>query len=106
MNFYTSLIADSKITTIKRYGKNEAGEEGSVMHATFSLKGQEFMSIDSNIKHDFTFTPSFSIYITCDTEIEIVQLYEKLSKGGGVLMPLDHYPFSKMFALTWQIPLS
>ncbi len=34
----------------------------------------------------------------CDTEIEIVQLYEKLSKGGGVLMPLDHYPFSKMFS--------
>lgn len=49
MNFYTSLIADSKITTITRYGKNEAGEEGSVTHATFSLKGQEFMSIDSNI---------------------------------------------------------
>lgn len=47
MNFYTSLIADSKITTITRYGKNEASEEGSVMHATFSLKGQEFMCIDS-----------------------------------------------------------
>lgn len=48
----------------------------------------------------------------CDTEIEIVQLYEKLSKGGGVLMPLDHYPFSKMFAwivdkfgMSWQIHL-
>ncbi|GIN41116.1 hypothetical protein J19TS1_40650 [Heyndrickxia oleronia] len=82
------------------------------MHATFSLKGQEFMCIDRNIKHDFTFTPSFSIYITCDTEIEIVKLYEKLSKGGGVLMPLYQYPFSKMFTwivdkfgMSWQIYL-
>lgn len=49
MKFYTSLIEDSDITSITRYGANEPGEEGSVMHATFTLKGQEFMCIDSNI---------------------------------------------------------
>lgn len=73
MNFYTSLIEDSEITSITRYGANGPGEEGSVMNATFLLKGQEFMCIDSNVKHEFTFTPSFSIYITCDTEEEIDQ---------------------------------
>lgn len=60
MNFYTSVIEDSKIINIIRYGANEAGKEGSVMQATFSLKGQEFMCIDSYIKHEFTFTPSLS----------------------------------------------
>ncbi|MBP0723918.1 VOC family protein [Bacillus sp. RG28] len=112
MNFYTSLIEDSEITSITRYGANGLGEEGSVMRATFSLKGQEFICIDSNVKHEFTFTPSFSLFMTCDTEEEIDRLYENLSSDGGVLMPLNQYPFSKKFGwvndkfgVSWQLTL-
>jgi predicted 3-demethylubiquinone-9 3-methyltransferase (glyoxalase superfamily) len=112
MEYYTSLIEDSEITSIIRYGANEAGEEGSVMQATLSLKGQEFMCIDSNVKHEFTFTPSFSIFITCDSEEEIDSLYENLIKGGEALMPLDDYSFSKKFGwivdkfgVSWQFNL-
>ncbi len=112
MNYYTSLIEDSEIMTISRYGANESGDEGTVMHATFSLKGQEFMCIDSNIKHAFSFTPSFSIYITCDSEQEINNLYEKLMTDGQALMPLNDYGFSKkfgwindQFGVSWQLNL-
>jgi len=112
MNFYTSLIEDSEITGIVRYGANEAGDEGTVMQATFSLKEQEFMCIDSNIKHQFTFTPSFSIYITCSTDEEIEHLYEKLIEGGQALMPIGNYGFSKKFGwlndrfgVSWQLTL-
>jgi predicted 3-demethylubiquinone-9 3-methyltransferase (glyoxalase superfamily) len=112
MNFYTSLIEDSEITTIARYGANESGDEGTIMQATFTLKGQEFMCIDSNIKHGFTFTPSFSIYITCDTEDEIQNLYQSLNEGGQALIPLDDYGFSKKFGwvndrfgVSWQLNL-
>ncbi|MDR4887991.1 VOC family protein [Fredinandcohnia sp. QZ13] len=112
MNFYTSLIEDSEITNIVRYGANGPGDEGTVMHATFTLKGQEFMCIDSNIKHQFTFTPSFSIYLTCSTEEEIDSLYHKLKEGGGELMPLGNYGFSKKFGwindrfgVSWQLTL-
>lgn len=112
MNYYTSLIEDSEITSITRYGSNEDGKEGTVMQATFSLKGQEFMCIDSVIKHEFTFTPSFSIYITCDSEEEIDYLYEKLRTDGMALMPLDNYGFSKkfgwlndQFGVSWQLDL-
>lgn len=38
MIFYTSLIEDSDIKRIVRYGANEAGEEGTVMQAVFFLK--------------------------------------------------------------------
>jgi predicted 3-demethylubiquinone-9 3-methyltransferase (glyoxalase superfamily) len=112
MNYYTSIIEDSKIVSISRYGANEAGEEGSVFQAVFSLKGQEIMCIDSYVKHEFTFTPSFSFFITCDTEEEIDRLYASLSDGGGVLMPLDDYSFSKKFGwvvdkfgVSWQVTL-
>lgn len=112
MNFYTSLIEDSEITNIVRYGANEGGDEGTIMQATFTLKGQEFMCIDSNIKHEFSFTPSFSIFITCNTEDEIRNLYQRLNEGGQVLMPLDDYGFSKKFGwindrfgVSWQLNL-
>jgi predicted 3-demethylubiquinone-9 3-methyltransferase (glyoxalase superfamily) len=112
MNFYTSLIDDSEISSIVRYGANESGEEGTIMQATFTLKGQEFMCIDSNVKHEFSFTPSFSIYIICNTEDEIRNLYQRLCEGGQELMPLDDYGFSKKFGwvndrfgVSWQLNL-
>ncbi|MBD1382951.1 VOC family protein [Metabacillus arenae] len=112
MNYYTSLFEDSEITSISRYGANEAGKEGTVIQATFSIKGQEFMCIDSYVKHEFSFTPSISLYVTCDTEEEIDRLFESLSQGGGVLMPLEAYPFSKKFCwivdkfgVSWQLTL-
>lgn len=112
MNFYSSLIEDSEIKRIVRYGANQAGDEGTVMQAVFSLKGQDFMCIDSNVKHQFSFTPSFSIYVTCDTEEEINNLYQKLIDGGQALMPISDYGFSKKFGwlndrfgVSWQLNL-
>lgn len=67
------------------------------MHATFSIKGQEFMASDSYVQHAFTFTPSISLFVTCDTEEEIDLAFEKLSEGGEVLMPLGAYSFSPKF---------
>ncbi|WP_127592567.1 VOC family protein [Paenibacillus lautus] len=112
MNHYISIIEDSEITSIVRYGPNQPGAEGSVMHAAFSLKGQTFMCIDSNVKHDFTFTPSFSIYLTCESEAEIEKVYGALIDGGGAMMPLDNYGFSQKFGwiadkfgVSWQLNL-
>ncbi|WP_135549348.1 VOC family protein [Paenibacillus cymbidii] len=112
MNYYTSIIEDSEITSISRYGANQAGKEGSVFQATFTLKGREYMCIDSSVKHAFTFTPSFSLYIIADSEAEIDRLYKQLSEGGSILMPLNDYKFSRKFGwvvdkfgISWQINL-
>jgi predicted 3-demethylubiquinone-9 3-methyltransferase (glyoxalase superfamily) len=112
MNFYISLFKDSSVINIKRYGANETGTEGTVMHASFLLKGVEFMCIDSNVKHGFGFTASMSQYVNCETEEEINTLYTKLSEGGQVFMPLSAYPFSKKygwvgdkFGVSWQLNL-
>lgn len=112
MNYYVSLLDDSIITNIVRYGPNGPGAEGSVMQASFTLKGQEFMSFDSHVKHAFTFTPSFSIFLTCETEEEINRLYDGLSESGNTLMPLGNYGFSQKFGwvtdrfgVSWQMNL-
>ncbi|HDR6311292.1 TPA: VOC family protein [Bacillus cereus] len=113
MNFYTSLFDQSEIVNISRYDENGPGKEGSVIHATFTLNGQEFMCIDSYVKHAFTFTPSMSLYVTCETEEEIETVFHKLAQDGSVLMPLGSYPFSKKFGwlndkygVSWQLTLA
>jgi predicted 3-demethylubiquinone-9 3-methyltransferase (glyoxalase superfamily) len=112
MNYYVSVFDQAEIVSIHRYGANEVGAEGTVVHATLSLCGQVFMCMDSNVKHDFTFTPAISLYVACATEEEIDRLFEKLSQGGAVAMPLTAYPFSDKFAwvadkygVSWQLNL-
>ena len=112
MNFYVGLFDGAAITNIRRYGPGEPGKEGSVMLASFTLKGQNFMCVDSFVKHDFKFTPATSIFVDCESEAEVDALFRTLSEGGHVLMPLDHYPFSRKFAwvadrfgVSWQINL-
>jgi predicted 3-demethylubiquinone-9 3-methyltransferase (glyoxalase superfamily) len=46
--------------------------------------------MDSNREQPFTFTPSISLFVHCETEGEIDGLFEKLSDGGKVLMPLEN----------------
>ena len=112
MRFYVSLFPNSEITSITRYGENQAGPAGTVYHATFSLGGRPYMCIDSPVQHAFTFTPAISIYVTCDTEAEIDSFFAKLVDGGQVLMPLAEYPFSRRFGwlndrfgVSWQLTL-
>ena len=112
MNLYTSLFKQSAILNLTRYGKNETGAEGTVQHATFTLNGQEFMCIDSNAQHAFTFTPSISLYVRCESEEEIDRVFAALAQDGQILMPLDQYPFSKKFGwlsdrfgVSWQLSL-
>jgi len=113
MNFYISLFPNSGITDIKRYGKNEAGPEGTVMKAKFTLNGTDYMCIDSPAKHAFGFTPSLSLFVNCDDEQAIDNLYRNLSEGGSVMMPLGAYPFAKKFCwvsdrfgVSWQLSLA
>ncbi|TQN28767.1 putative 3-demethylubiquinone-9 3-methyltransferase (glyoxalase superfamily) [Haloactinospora alba] len=113
MTFYVSLFEDSEILDITRYGAGEAGPEGSVWHASFSLAGQRFMCIDSHVSHGFGFTPSMSLFVQCGTEEEIDRLHTALSDGGETLMPPDSYGFSAKFAwvndrfgVSWQLNLA
>lgn len=91
INFYVSLFENSSVTKILRYGPEGPGADGSVKQASFQLCGREFVAIDSPTKHEFGFTPSLSMFFECETG-QIDGLFEKLSEGGQVLMPIDKYP--------------
>ena len=112
MRFYVSLFPEARVLEIARYGKGAPGAEGSVSRAKFSVAGQTFMCTDSTVKHAFTFTPATSLFVQCTSNERMRILVAKLSDDGQVLMPLDNYGFSKLFAwvadkfgVSWQLSL-
>jgi predicted 3-demethylubiquinone-9 3-methyltransferase (glyoxalase superfamily) len=112
MNFYISLLPDSKVLSANHYGKEGPGQEGTIQLAIFEVAGQRLLCIDSPAKHAFTFTPSVSLFVDCTTESQIDDLYSKLSENGSALMPLGSYGFSKKFGwlqdrfgVSWQLNL-
>lgn len=112
MTFYTGLFPDSRIEDIQRYGPGEAGKEGSVFRARFNLGRQSVMCIDSPAAHGFTFTPSFSFFVECESETRLRELHAALGTDGADLMPVDNYGFSRLFTwvqdrfgISWQLNL-
>ena len=110
LTFYVSLFPGATVDRIERYAPGEPGPEGSVKTAAFTLLGQEFRCIDSPAKHAFTFTPSVSVFVDCESEAELDGLFARLSEGGKVYMPVGSYGFSTRFAwvgdrfgLSWQL---
>jgi predicted 3-demethylubiquinone-9 3-methyltransferase (glyoxalase superfamily) len=80
MNLYVSIFKNSKIVSVTRYGKGGPGPEGTVMSATFQLEGQEFYALNGGPM--FTFSPAISLFVNCETQQEVDELWEKLSEGG------------------------
>ncbi len=113
-NYYCKLFDSSGISHIARYeqaGAEISGmPEGSVLTVEFTLSGQKFTALNGGPQ--FSFTPSISFYVSCETESELLRLYEGLAKDGFVLMELGPYPFADKFAwvqdqygLSWQLNL-
>jgi predicted 3-demethylubiquinone-9 3-methyltransferase (glyoxalase superfamily) len=112
MRFYVSLFADGKILDVDRWAPGEPGPEGSFKKATFSVAGQTVICFDSPVKHNFTFTPAFSLFVDCESEDQLRGLCAALIEGGAALMPLGNYGFSRLFVwlndrfgVSWQLNL-
>ncbi|MGB8317236.1 MAG: VOC family protein, partial [Ignavibacteriaceae bacterium] len=112
VNFYISTFGNSKIRSTTKYNEESAKASGrpkdSVMTIAFDLYGQPFVAINGGPV--FKINPSVSFFVSCTTENEAEDLWNKLSGGGKVLMPLDKYPFSDKygwledkFGVSWQI---
>jgi predicted 3-demethylubiquinone-9 3-methyltransferase (glyoxalase superfamily) len=98
MNFYTSIIPNSKILGIVRVGDAGPGPKGSVLTANFVLNGVEFVALNGGPR--FKFTEAVSFVINCETQEEVDRYWEKLSEGGSK----DMCGWLKdKYGLSWQI---
>jgi len=94
MNFYVSIFKDSKILEIHRKGPG-----GAVVGGTFQLEGQQFMALNGGPL--FKFTEAISLFVSCETQEEVDDLWNKLTAGGGA--PSQCGWLKDKFGLSWQI---
>ena len=98
MNFYVSIFKNSKVLRVARYGDAGPGPKGSVMVASFQLEGQEFQALNGG--PEYKFTPAISLFVSCETQQEVDELWEKLGEGGRI----DQCGWLQdKFGLSWQI---
>ena len=80
INFYTSVFENSRVVSTTRYGEAGPGRKGTLMSATFELAGQQFFALNGG--PSFTFSQGISLFVSCETQEEVDDLWEKLSEGG------------------------
>jgi len=98
INFYVSVFKNSKILNVTRYGEGGPAPKGTVMTATFQLEGQQFYALNGGPQ--YSFTPAISLFVNCETQQEVDELWEKLSadrKAEQCGWLKDKY------GLSWQI---
>jgi predicted 3-demethylubiquinone-9 3-methyltransferase (glyoxalase superfamily) len=99
MNFYTSLFKDSKIVQITRNGPDGPGAPGTVLVGTFEIAGQTFMALNGGPLYKFN--ESISLFVNCETQAEVDDLWAKLTSDGGE--PGQCGWLKDKFGLSWQI---
>lgn len=96
--FYTSIFNDSKVIGITHYGEAGPGPAGSVLTVTFELQGLQVTAINGG--PEFKLTEAISLAVSCETQDEIDELWDRLSAGGEIQVCgwlKDKY------GLSWQV---
>ena len=86
-NFYCSLFKDSKVLN------------ATPMMVTFELAGQKFMALNGGPR--FKFTEAISLFVDCESQAEVDDLWTKLTVNGGAESMCGW--LKDKYGLSWQI---
>lgn len=93
LNFYMSIFDNSEI-------KMMAEEAHHIAHCRFTLGDQEITLMEGAGEHALTFSPAFSLVVTCENQEEIDYYWNKLSQNG---QESQCGWLTDQFGLSWQI---
>jgi predicted 3-demethylubiquinone-9 3-methyltransferase (glyoxalase superfamily) len=80
VHFYTSLFKNSKILEITRYGEGMPMPAGTVLTVAFELDGQQFVALNGGPQ--FQFTEAISLFVNCEAQAEVDELWAKFTEDG------------------------
>jgi predicted 3-demethylubiquinone-9 3-methyltransferase (glyoxalase superfamily) len=92
-NFYVGIFKNSKVTSVSRQGP-----DGPVFSTTFQLEGRDFYALNGGPMYQFT--PAISLFVNCETQGEVDDLWEKLSEGGE---KIQCGWLKDKYGVSWQI---
>lgn len=87
VNFYTSLLPDSKIISL------------NPMSATFTLCGVEFMCLNGGPM--FKFTEALSLFVKCADQVEVDRYWNAFLENGATETQCGW--LKDKYGLSWQI---
>ncbi|MFP2931534.1 VOC family protein [Pyxidicoccus sp. 3LG] len=90
---YTSVFKNSKVVSIGR------GPNGAATSVNFELEGQPFYAFNGGPY--FKFAEGLSLFVNCETQAEVDELWEKLIVGGGKHKQCGW--LEDRFGVSWQI---
>src|SRR6478736_9688104 len=86
-NFYCSLFKNSKVL------------QATPLVVTFELEGQRFMAMNGG--PEFKFNEAVSLFVDCDSQAEVDDLWGKLTANGGAESQCGW--LVDKYGLSWQI---
>jgi predicted 3-demethylubiquinone-9 3-methyltransferase (glyoxalase superfamily) len=89
--YYVSIFKNSRIVSVM-------GPKGQAMSVAFELEGQQFYALNGGPQ--FSFTPAISLFVSCETQAEVDDLWKKLTAGGSE-EPCGW--LRDKYGLSWQI---
>ena len=85
--FYVSVFKNSKVLS------------ATPMSVTFQLEGQQFYALNGGPQYKFT--PAVSLFVNCETQADVDDLWRKLLAGGGREDQCGW--LQDRFGLSWQV---
>ena len=97
--YYVSVIPNSRITDVSRYGPDQPGAEGAVLTVAFELAGRPFTALNGGPQ--FKFTEAISLQVNAADQGEVDRYTELLTADGGEVGPCGWV--KDRFGLSWQV---
>ena len=99
---YTGIFPDSRLTEALY------GPEGNLIGQSFEICGTAMQTLNGGMEVEKN--PSISFTVNLPGKEEIDRVWQELSPGGNVLMPLEAYDFNKYYGwiqdrygISWQL---
>ena len=100
VNFYISLLPDSRIEAVQRTPADFAhGKAGQVLVVEFTMAGQHFIAINGGAPAQYTHAVSFKI--DCEDQAEVDRLWDNILSNGGTTEQCGW--IRDRYGLSWQI---
>jgi predicted 3-demethylubiquinone-9 3-methyltransferase (glyoxalase superfamily) len=99
IKLYTSIFKDSRILGLTRTDGSGPDATGPVIMGSFELHGQVLLALNGGPQYKFT--EAISLFVSCDTQEEIDDLWSKLTADGGEEGQCGW--LKDKFGLSWQI---
>jgi predicted 3-demethylubiquinone-9 3-methyltransferase (glyoxalase superfamily) len=97
--FYTSIIRNSGIVSVSRYGPESEMPEGLALTVEFVLDGVRNIALNGGPM--FVLSPAVSSAVTCDTQAELERIWDAFMGDGA--MPGQSGWLEDRYGLSWQV---